>query len=147
MHVPYEEEKVESTQRNKKTHKTIKERKAHSKVLIVEDHDVNMKVTKHIVTAIDKNAKIMIAKTGQEALDIFQMLKPDIILLDLRLPDIDGYEVVKQIRRSNQTVPIIALTALVVRDEKERCLALGMNYYLSKPLDLGELKEILNRYL
>jgi hypothetical protein len=117
------------------------------KILIVEDNDINMKVTEQLVTMITDKAKILKAEDGKQALELYKKWAPDIILLDIRLPDISGYEVTKRIREDNQEVPIIALTAMVVKNEKEKCLSIGMNHYLSKPLELKKVRETLQAYL
>ena len=108
---------------------------------------MNMKVTERLVSMISERAKILKAENGEKALELYKQCTPDIILLDIRLPDISGYEVAKRIRESNQEVPIIALTAMVVKNEMEKCLSVGMNHYLSKPLDLEKVKEIIRAYL
>ena len=116
-------------------------------VLIIEDNEVNMRVAEQLVAIISKDVSLLKAENGEKAIELFKSGKPDIILLDLRLPDINGYEVTKRIRRLDQAVPIIAITAMVVKGEKERCLSEGMNHYLSKPLDSDKLREIIQGYL
>ena len=116
-------------------------------VLIIEDNEVNMRVAEQLVAIISKDVSLLKAENGEKAIELFKSGKPDIILLDLRLPDINGYEVTKRIRRLDQAVPIIAITAMVVKGEKERCLSEGMNHYLSKPLDSEKLREIIQGYL
>jgi len=128
----------------KKKTKGIKSKK---RILIIEDNDVNMRVAEKLVGVISEETSVLKAKNGEKAIELFKTSKPDIILLDLRLPDITGYEVSKRIRHLDQKVPIIAITAMVVKGEKERCLSEGMNHYLSKPLDSDKLREIIQGYL
>ena len=148
LKVSFFDEEVQTIKTAKENSKgTIKTRNKHKKILIVEDHDVNMKVTEKLVMMITEKAEILKAKDGKQALELYQQWAPDIILLDIRLPDINGYEVSTRIRETNQKVPIIALTAMAVKNEKEKCLSVGMNHYLSKPLDLEKVREILQDYL
>ena len=128
----------------KKKTKGIKSKK---RILIIEDNDVNMRVAEKLVGVISEETSVLKAENGEKAIELFKTSKPDIILLDLRLPDITGYEVSKRIRHLDQKVPIIAITAMVVKGEKERCLSEGMNHYLSKPLDSDKLREIIQGYL
>ncbi len=148
LEVPYWDEPVQESKILKDKPKGMaKQKKESKKILIVEDNDVNMKVTERLVSMISERAKILKAENGEKALELYKQCTPDIILLDIRLPDISGYEVAKRIRESNQEVPIIALTAMVVKNEMEKCLSVGMNHYLSKPLDLEKVKEIIRAYL
>jgi CheY-like chemotaxis protein len=80
---------------------------------------------------------------GLEGLDITNAKQPDIILLDINLPDIDGYEVARRIRAINTPytayVPIIAITANALKGDAEKALAAGCNVYMSKPINIREL--------
>ena len=148
LEVPYYDESgIKEHSFEKQPEKKIKTKKPQKKVLIVEDNEINMKVTEHIVKTIDIKAKIFKAETGKSALELFRKHDPDIVLLDLRLPDIDGHQVTKRIRQTNQKTPIIAITAIVVKTEKEKCLAEGVNEYISKPLDLDKVREMIKRYM
>ncbi|REA55973.1 hybrid sensor histidine kinase/response regulator [Dyadobacter luteus] len=110
-------------------------------ILIAEDHMINMLLIKTMLTKINPDYRIIEAKNGLEAVAAFEKNKPDLILMDIQMPDMNGYEASAAIRKmKNGThVPIIAVTAGTVKGERERCIDSGMNDYLSKPV----LKEIL----
>jgi len=108
---------------------------SHVKLLLVEDYEINQE----IVTEILKKIKIVpdIANNGKEAVEIF-LTKPeyyDIILMDLQMPIMSGYEATKIIREHNKTIPIIALTAAAMIEDKAKVLQAGMNEHLSKPIN------------
>ena len=79
----------------------------------------------------------------QKCNDLF----PDIILMDIQMPVLNGYEASQEIRKTNAQVPIIALTAGTVKGEKEKCLESGMNDYISKPIDRDRFENILQKWL
>ncbi len=107
-------------------------------ILVVEDNKLNQIVSKSILTKYKFN--IEICENGQEAVDILKNKHFDVILLDLHMPVMDGYEAAKYIRNNLKlNTPIIALTAAAIKNEKEKCLNIGMNDYISKPFKPDEL--------
>ncbi|RAJ77415.1 PAS domain S-box-containing protein [Chitinophaga dinghuensis] len=118
-------------------------------VLVAEDNSVNMLLAKAIIGRALPNARILEAKTGREAYDVFIVEHPDVILMDVQMPDMNGYEATEAIRDhiSGHSVPIIALTAGNVKGERERCLAAGMNDFLAKPFVEDMLLSILEKWL
>lgn len=124
-------------------HKITREKKITLKnlrILIVEDNNYNIKLLKGIFLNQDIFADI--AEDGKTALDKLKEKQYDIILLDIELPDTNGYKLASKIRNElNLTTPIIALTAHALAGEKEKCLALGMNDYLTKPVKSDLLIE------
>ena len=114
-------------------------------ILLCEDNELNQKL---ITTIFEKtNHKIHIANNGVEALELLKNKDFDIILMDLQMPKMDGYETTTIIRNElHLTIPIIALTANSLIYEKERCMNMGMNDYLSKPFSKKDLFELLNKY-
>ncbi|MFQ3591126.1 MAG: response regulator, partial [Chloracidobacterium sp.] len=95
--------------------------------------------------------QVVTVATGVEALALLQSQQPDAILMDCQIPEMDGYTVTMRIREQEQVtgrhVPIIALTANALQGERERCLAAGMDDYLSKPFKLAELEQVLKQCL
>ncbi|SMC95842.1 PAS domain-containing hybrid sensor histidine kinase/response regulator [Pedobacter africanus] len=118
-------------------------------VLIAEDNAVNMLLAKTIVRRIAPNATIFEAKTGLEALECYKDTKIDIILMDIQMPEMNGYEATKKIRsiRHKPHIPIIALTAGNVKGEKEKCFAAGMDDFISKPVVAHTIALSLKKWL
>lgn len=114
-------------------------------VLIVEDDELNYAFLKAVIS--QTNATIMLAQSGYEALDICKSKIPDIMLLDIRLPEMDGYETTKQLRKMNINIPIIAQTAYAMSEDKTKCLDAGCNDYIAKPLNKDELLKKMNKLL
>ncbi len=108
-------------------------------ILIADDDDVNSKTISSYLKA--KGYQILLANDGQEAIAITKAHKPDLILMDIQMPVMDGLEATRQIRLDPNLVdiPIIALTALAMTGDREKCLAAGANEYMTKPAKLKEL--------
>lgn len=111
------------------------------KILYVEDNADNMKLVKRALEA--RGYKFFWAQNGVSGVKIAEELQPDVILLDINLPDIDGYEVARRLRNSAERtlayVPIIAVTANALRGDAEKALAAGCDVYMSKPINIREL--------
>lgn len=105
------------------------------KVLVVDDNKINMLLTKTLIVNKLPNCIIYEAKNGQEAVDIALECNPDIIFMDIQMPIMNGYEASAKIRKKNQNVIIIAITAGVITGEKEKCMEAGMNDFILKPID------------
>ena len=111
-----------------------------SRVLVVEDNPVNQRVALRLLERIGVRADI--AGNGREALELLQHLPYDVVLMDCQMPEMDGYEAAACVRKMdgpNRNVRIIALTADVLAGSRERCLAAGMDDFLSKPVQLDDL--------
>ena len=108
-------------------------------ILLVEDNEANIITTVSYLEA--KHYRVLLAKNGQEAIAIAKAHQPDIILMDIQMPMMDGIEATRQIRLEPNLVdiPIIAMTALAMSGDRDRCLAAGANEYVSKPLKLKQL--------
>jgi two-component system sensor histidine kinase/response regulator len=93
---------------------------------------------------------VEVAENGREALDLLEEASFDLVLMDVQMPQMDGYEATKRIRQGEQTsgehLPIVALTAAAMREDRARCLAAGMDAHLTKPIDPAVLERILTRY-
>jgi signal transduction histidine kinase/DNA-binding response OmpR family regulator/PAS domain-containing protein len=117
--------------------------------MIAEDNGVNMLLTKILINKIYPDAKIVEARNGREALDVLESTLPHVVLMDIQMPEMDGYEATRRIREkyNSQQLPIIALTANAVRGEMERCISFGADDYITKPLNQEKLKELLLKYV
>jgi PAS domain S-box-containing protein len=116
-------------------------------VLIAEDSVANtMTISSYLIA---KGYRIEHAANGQEAIILAKTHHPDIILMDIQMPVMDGLEAIKQIRLDPNLagIPIIAITALAMSGDRDRCLAAGANEYLSKPVKLKELAETIHKML
>jgi PAS domain S-box-containing protein len=113
-----------------------------NKILVVEDNVINQEVIFEILTEL--NLVVDIANNGKEACEKFD--NHELILMDIQMPIMDGYEATKKIRE-NSNIPIIALSANVMKEDIEKSKHIGMNEHLSKPIDFENLKETLHKYL
>ncbi|WP_274611214.1 hybrid sensor histidine kinase/response regulator [Pseudomonas lalucatii] len=118
-----------------------------ARVLLVEDNPVNQLVAKGMLTKL--GCEVILANHGAEALDQLQQHAVDLVLMDCNMPVMDGYEASRRIRQGGSTtaLPIIALTANALPDERERCRAAGMDDYLAKPFRREELAALLDQWL
>lgn len=117
------------------------------KLLIVEDNKVNMLLTKTLISKSFPEITIYEASNGLEAIDISKEKKPNIILMDIQMPVMNGYEATLKIKQENPFVTIIALTAGVITGEKEKCLDLGMNDFIIKPIDKTLFENTLLKWI
>lgn len=119
------------------------------KVLIVEDNKINMLLAKTLVKRIITNCIIYEARDGNEAVAQYEKEKPDIILMDIQMPNKNGYEATYEIRQlqGGASTPIIAITAGIMSGDKEKCLEAGLDDYLSKPIIEVDLKQLLIKWL
>jgi PAS domain S-box-containing protein len=119
------------------------------KVLIVEDNKINMLLAKTLVKKIISNCIIYQAMDGNEAVEQYKKEKPDVILMDIQMPNKNGYEATHEIRQlaGGASTPIIAITAGIMSGDKEKCLKAGLDDYLSKPIIEFDLEQILMKWL
>ncbi|MFV8376634.1 PAS domain S-box protein [Flavobacterium sp. LB1P71] len=119
------------------------------KILIVEDNKINMLLAKTLVKRIVSNCIILEAKDGNEAVEQYIKEKPDVILMDIQMPNKNGYEATDEIRKlkDSENVPIIAITAGIMVGDKEKCFQAGMDDYLAKPIIQTDLEKILHKWL
>ena len=116
-------------------------------ILLAEDNNANVRTFTSYLEA--KGYRMLIASDGQQAIAITKAHKPDLILMDIQMPVMDGLEAIKQIRLDPDVadIPIIALTALAMTGDRERCLDAGANEYLQKPLKLKQLTTSIQQIL
>ncbi len=116
-------------------------------ILLAEDNDMNVATVSSYLTAL--GYRLIYAKNGQTAVELAQTQIPDLILMDIQMPDMDGLEAMQLIRSDARcaNIPIVALTALAMPGDRERCLAAGANHYLSKPFKMKALKGLIQQLL
>jgi len=118
-------------------------------ILCIEDNPDNMMLISRIFRP--DGYFLVEAKNGMQGLEIAESRDVDLILLDINLPDIDGYEVARRLRSSAKSelgrVPIVAITANALRDDANKCLNAGCNVYMSKPIDIQELMDTVEALL
>ncbi len=112
---------------------------AGERVLIVEDNERNMKLFRDVLSA--KGYRTLEATSGTQAIALAREHAPDLVLMDIRLPDVDGVEALEQLRSDERTssIPVLAVTAQAMRGDRERFLAAGFDGYVPKPVDIAEL--------
>jgi PAS domain S-box-containing protein len=116
-------------------------------VLLVEDNLVNQRVTVALLERI--GCRVDVANDGREAVEATSRSRYELVLMDCRMPRMNGYDAAREIRRregQGRHVPIVALTAHALRGDRERCLAAGMSDYVAKPVDLAGLERVLARH-
>ena len=118
-------------------------------VLYVEDHPDNMTLVRRILQP--ESYALMEAKTGFQGIFFAEHQDIDLILLDINLPDIDGYEVARRLRKSEKAalahIPIVAITANAMKGDSQKALEAGCTMYLSKPINIQELLEKVSKFI
>ena len=121
------------------------------KILIAEDNKTNMVLAKAILSRLVPGSEIIMANNGREAVNLFKETHPDIVFMDIQMPELNGYHATREIRileeGSDRRVPIIALTAGTVKGEEIRCIDAGMDDYTSKPVIEETIRRILHTWL
>ena len=117
-----------------------------AQILVVEDNEKNMKLFRDVLAAT--GYRTLEAATGSEAVDLATEHLPDLVLMDIQLPDIDGVEALGRLRADERTasVPVLALTAQAMEGDRERFLAAGFDGYLSKPVNVANFVATVRRY-
>ncbi|HEX9926806.1 MAG TPA: response regulator [Anaerolineae bacterium] len=118
-----------------------------AKVLYIEDNHDNMNLVKRVLEI--EGYEVIEAGTGLEGLAKAAETRPDLIITDINLPDIDGYEVTNALKNRAETahIPVIAMTANVMKKDQENVFEAGCDGYISKPIDIDELPEQIENFL
>lgn len=116
-------------------------------VLIVEDNELNMKLFHDLLEA--HGYSTLQTRTGLEALELVRMHRPDLVLMDIQLPEVSGLEVTKWIKEDEEIsmIPVIAVTAFAMKGDEERIRQGGCEAYLSKPISVAKFLETVRSYL
>jgi two-component system, cell cycle response regulator DivK len=111
-------------------------------ILVVEDNEKNLKLFREVLEA--KGYRTLEAATGGQAVELATRHRPDLVLMDIQLPDLDGVEALRRLRADERTasIPVLAVTAQAMRGDSERFLRAGFNAYLSKPVNIGEFVSV-----
>ena len=118
-----------------------------ARVLVAEDNVANQKVATRLLEKL--GCRVDVAATGSEAVRLLRLLSYDIVFMDCQMPEMDGFEATREIRRQkglNRKVPIIAMTANAMAGDREECLAVGMDDYIAKPVELEQVIDVLKRW-
>jgi CheY-like chemotaxis protein len=116
-----------------------------AQILLAEDNVANSRMVAEYLEI--HGYQVVAAYSGAEAVQHVQADRPDVILMDIQMPGMDGLEAIKRIRSQGSVTPIIALTALAMPGDQERCLAAGAQAYLTKPVSLQNLREVIQSLL
>jgi PAS domain S-box-containing protein len=116
-----------------------------SKILVAEDHPVNQQLFRTILDKLGYDSTL--ADNGRQALEKAAAGKFDLVFMDMQMPEMDGLEAARELRRLGHTMPIIAVTANVMKEEREECFAAGMNGFLPKPFRAKDLIPVLEKWL
>jgi signal transduction histidine kinase/CheY-like chemotaxis protein len=113
-------------------------------VLLAEDNDANIAALSEYLRTL--HYRLLVAKTGKEAVELAMRHHPDLILMDVQMPEMDGLEATRRIRNEPQLarIPIVAMTAQVMPGDRERCFGAGVDDFVGKPIELARLAEVLN---
>jgi two-component system cell cycle response regulator DivK len=117
------------------------------RILVVEDHEDNRRILRDLLTNV--GFQLIEAETGPDGVEMAKMHQPDLILMDLQLPGIDGYEATRRIRADPRlsSVPIIAVTSYALSGDEERAFAAGCSAYISKPYSPRQLLASIREHL
>ncbi len=122
---------------------------AGERILVVEDNEINQKIAREILHRM--GMQTFVASSGEEAIQMLEAAQYDLILMDIQMPGMDGYQTTIQIRRdarfSSENLPIIAMTANAFSSDREKALQSGLDDYVSKPVDVNQLANALLRWL
>ncbi len=113
-------------------------------ILIVEDTELNIDL---LTQLLEDDYRLLVARDGAESLLVIENYTPDLILMDISLPVMDGYEAARQIRKRYKTLPIIGLSSNAMKSDSEKAIEAGCNDYLTKPIDEDLLMKKLQEYL
>lgn len=117
-----------------------------SSILVVEDTQDNFEL---VEDALEEMHQVVHATSGRDGLSQARALQPDLILLDMGMPDMDGWEVARRLKADPDLahIPVIALTAHAMTGDRERCLEVGCDDYMAKPIDLRGLSRMVDHHL
>jgi CheY-like chemotaxis protein len=113
-------------------------------ILIIEDTELNIDL---LTQLLEENYRLLVARDGAEGVLVTERNKPDLILMDISLPVMDGYDAARQIRQQFKSLPIIGISANAMKSDREKAIEAGCTDYLTKPIDENLLMQKLQEYL
>lgn len=116
-------------------------------ILYIEDNADNRMLVRRVLEAV--GYRVIEAEDGSRGIDLLRSTTPDLVLMDINLPEVDGYEVTRRLKQepSMAKVPVVAMTANVMKGDRERTLAAGCDGYIPKPIDIDTLPDQIARFL
>jgi CheY-like chemotaxis protein len=120
---------------------------AGERILIVEDNERNIKLLRDVLGA--HGYRTIEARSGEDAVALGRKERPELVLMDIQLPGMDGLAALRELRKLAETAatPVVAVTAFAMKDDRERLLAAGFDGYMEKPIDIRELPARVSSYL
>ena len=138
---------VKETLSNKLPDKTGKASKQHQTILVAEDVSLNMRLIITLLGFIRPKATLLKAEDGKKAVELYRSGNPDLVIMDVQMPKMDGLDATRAIRELEREtgihIPIVALTASAMKEEREKCIAAGMDDVLTKPIEVDKLKFLI----
>ncbi len=118
-----------------------------TKIVIVEDNDLNLKLFKDILEAHGYDT--VDTRDGAEAYELVKAETPNLVIMDIQLPNVSGIDIIKQLKNDDDTkhIPVIAVTAFAMQDDKQHILASGCEDYVAKPISIAPFIETINKHL
>lgn len=120
---------------------------AKGSILVVEDNPINLKLIKVLLTV--EGYEVFISTNAEEALDMLSKIHPQLILMDIQLPSMNGLELTKKLKADSkyQKIPIIAITAYAMKNDEQKVLEAGCDGYIAKPIDVTKFSQTIEDYL
>ena len=117
------------------------------RILVVEDNPLNLKLVRDVLTV--SGYDVVAAPSGEEGVRLAETCEPDLVLMDIQLPGMDGYEALRLLRQNSRlnTVPVVAVTAFAMREDRERAAREGFDGYLGKPISVRALPSQVGEFL
>ncbi len=143
------ESNTKTAQHSTVTTNKVKHEFPNLKIMIVEDNKINMLLLKTIIKNLFYDVEIFEFLNGKEAIEQFEYLNPTLVFMDIQMPIMNGYETTKAIRNltNGKNIPIIAITAGTEKEERKKCLKMGMNDYIPKPIIKGTIEEVILKWI
>lgn len=117
------------------------------RILIAEDEEFNQMVVEAMIELLYPGARVEMVSNGMEALDILKTQTFDLLLSDVDMPLMNGYELVSEVKKLGLTIPMVCVTAFAISGDREKLLMHGFDGYISKPIDMEDMKTVLDTYL